>query len=387
MRTPVPSISAPRARPRAWRLSGADGALALCACALASLPLLQAVSVVTVAAAGGVAAVMLLGLWQRARAAAAGADTAPPTAPVPVDAAPLLLGVLPVWSRHVDSVRQQTDDAVGTLVGNLGSITEQFDAAGFKRSDSGDEPSTAHLLAQCEVQLRPVIQTMNTISASKDAMASSVKQLTTATTELQSMAEDVGRIAQQTNLLAINAAIEAARAGEAGRGFGVIAAEVRRLSTDSADTARRINQRIEQVTALMSQTSDSALQSTEQDSSAIAKSGAVVQEVLGHVQALSQQSQGMLRSGQVIRDNIESLLVGLQFQDRVSQVIGAIDADMTRLRLALQSGQALPDTQAWLDELQRHYTMRDQRQGHSAATSSNAPESAASGPARQVVFF
>jgi methyl-accepting chemotaxis protein len=307
-----------------------------------------------------------------------------------VDVAPLLLGVLPVWSQHVDSVRQQTDDAVGTLVGNLGSITEQFDAAGFKRSDGNGEgePSTAHLLSRCEVQLRPVIQTMNTISASKGAMADSVKQLTAATGELQAMAEDVARIAQQTNLLAINAAIEAARAGEAGRGFGVIAAEVRRLSTDSADTARRINQRIDQVTTLMRQTSESALQSTEQDSSAIAESGAVVQEVLGHVQALSQQSQGMLQSGQVIRENIESLLVGLQFQDRVSQVIGAIEGDMARLQQALKSGHALPDTRAWLDELQRHYTMRDQRQGHSAATASTTnTATAAPARARQVVFF
>ena len=167
----------------------------------------------SVAGAIGVTAVALVALWRRAGPAPAATGAPASTQVVPQDVAPLLLAVLPVWSQHVGSVRQQTDEAVGALVGNLGSITEQFDAAGFKRNDGQGEPSTAHLLAQCEVQLQPVIQTMNTISASKGAMAASVKQLTSATSELQTMAEDVARIAQQTNLLAINAAIEARARG------------------------------------------------------------------------------------------------------------------------------------------------------------------------------
>jgi methyl-accepting chemotaxis protein len=386
---------APHGNQRFWLAGGS--ALAL-ACALAALPLMERMSGATITSLVGIVLLGSACLWgvarwrpaARAQEALGSEATAAPPSPL----ASLLGGVLPVWRQHVDSVRHQTDEAVGTLVTNLGAITEQFDAAGF-RGDSGagaGDASSSHRLAQCEQMLQPVIATMNEISASKDAIASSVKELTATTTELQSMADDVARIAQQTNLLAINAAIEAARAGESGRGFAVIAGEVRRLSNDSADTARRITQRIAQVMAIVARTSESALRSAEHEGKAIAVSGTAVQDVLGHVHALGQEAQAMIERGQVIRASIESLTVGLQFQDRVSQVCAAVDNDMTRLHEAVEAGQLLPQRGQWLDDLQRSYTMRDQRRSHGAAAPGNAASGpaaspGAAAPARKVVFF
>lgn len=67
-----------------------------------------------------------------------------------------------------------------------------------------------------------------------------VEQLVTAVKKLSEMSDTIGHIARQTEILAINAAIEAARAGESGRGFAVLAGEVRRLATQTHDSAGRI---------------------------------------------------------------------------------------------------------------------------------------------------
>lgn len=366
------------------------------ACAFAAVPLLNGPDVLSGVSLAGVAVVGASVMYRTRRAAAsAQAGAAVGVADALSDAArhgalrQLLDAVLPVWRQHVGSVRTQTDEAVGSLITDLGSITEQFDATGLAPGADSASSSSA-LLAECEVKLQPVIATMGQIAAGKEDLVHSVTQLSGAAGELRDMVGDVARVAQQTNLLAINAAIEASRAGEAGRGFAVIAAEVRRLSNDSAETARRITQRIAQVTELMARTSATALQSAEQDGQAIARSGALVEDVLGHVRALSQGSESMVEGAQVIRRNIESLMISLQFQDRISQVIGTVDEDMGRLQSSLTESSPLPPPPQWLADLQSHYTMREQRQRHhhSAAGSAAAvAEPARADAPRKVVFF
>lgn len=374
--TPGPSRGLPARAVAAWGL----------ACACAALPLLRGVDLFSLLGLGGVvlAAAVQGGLAWRQQAAQQRAPAQPPAEPVGLAA--LLHRVLPVWQQHVGNVREQTDDAVNRLVASLSAVSDQFEAAGFKTAgaDAAGHTSTLALLTRCERELQPVIDAMGRIAASKDALAASVDGLAAATAELREMAGDVARIAQQTNLLAINAAIEAARAGDSGRGFSVIAADVRRLSQDSASTARRISERIAQVGVAMQQASDSARQSAAQDAAATQQSGAMVHGVLGHVRALGQGAEAMLGHGQAIRANLESLIVGLQFQDRVSQVITAVGDDIAQLHQTLARGEAPPPAPQWLEQLQARYTMRDQRASHAGGTGSGA---AAPAPARAAVFF
>jgi len=198
-----------------------------------------------------------------------------------------------------------------------------------------------------------VVSSMNNLLDSKGSLIASVDELRLATVELQDMVSGVTHVAAQTNLLAINAAIEAARAGEAGRGFAVIATEIRQLSKVSADAGRQITERVADVTRIMKATVEAAEHASIHDKSVIEISSVVIDDVLTHVRELSVNAESMRGQGNLIRIEIEKLLGGMQFQDRISQEIAVVGVDLHRLRDAIAAGEAaLADPARWLHDLE-----------------------------------
>lgn len=201
---------------------------------LGALPILMGCSLALLALSGGVLA------WGQ-RAAALGPAGAASGGDAGSEAADCLSEASALWLAHLQTAQTQMREATDELLVGFSDILQQLDhivASGPQAHEQ--EEARAQVLTRCESQLNGLMQNFSAFVQSREQILGSVQTLAQRSGGLQDMAEEVAKLARQTNLLSINAAIEAARAGDSGRGFAVVAAEVRSLAQRSAQAASEI---------------------------------------------------------------------------------------------------------------------------------------------------
>lgn len=287
----------------------------------------------------------------------------------------------PIWARQVETARSQTEEAVVALTTSFADLVRRLEAAvAASRQIAGHtgEGGALDALAVSEQELRGLVSALHEAQASRDATLAEIRNLPRYTEELKQMAAEVAAIASQTNLLALNAAIEAARAGEAGRGFAVVADEVRKLSMLSSDTGKKMAEKVGIITEAIHGASRVSEASAERDAEAIARSEQTIQGVLtrfGELTARLAGSSEMLQGeADGIRNEIGALIVNLQFQDRTSQILSHVRDSLLRLEGKLAECDAAGrakcqmDAHAWLSEMELNYAMAEQRANHHGET-------------------
>lgn len=138
--------------------------------------------------------------------------------------------------------------------------------------------------SQISATMEELSSTSITVTENQQTLNSEIINVQKISEQINTILDSIKSIADETKMLGLNAAIEAARAGEAGRGFGVVATEIRTLSQNSKETAMKIMNLTSEIQASVKKTldiSNSTLVNTEQQSAAIEETNASVEELLG----------------------------------------------------------------------------------------------------------
>ena len=179
---------------------------------------------------------------------------------------------------------------------------------------------------------------MRHIQEQVESIAASVRDFVDSTNTINGMTQQVKEIADQTNLLALNAAIEAARAGEQGRGFAVVADEVRKLAEKSTSSANQIEQvtgRIQNQSSLVSGAIQSGLTSI---AASVAKAGEVDTAIGLARDDVAQADRGIHDISESVR---EQELASTEIAQAMEKIAQETDETGSASQLARQAAQDL----------------------------------------------
>lgn len=299
--------------------------------------------------------------------------------------------VTSLWAKQIETGRSESEQAMIELTARFSGIVDKLDeavkASSLSAESVDNDQGLVAVFAKSETQLQTVTESLRSALSHSDTLLHGMGELVQYTEQLKEMAVAVASIADQTNLLALNAAIEAARAGEAGRGFAVVADEVRKLSNKSGETGRHITEKVRVISEAISSAFETAERSSEQDNASVARSEEAIRGVLDDFRqvtgGLVEAAEILRTTGAGIKNEVAESLVQLQFQDRVSQILSHVRDNINTFPVYLQQNEQkfreqgrlmAIDWSGLLHELERSYATTEERSNHSGKQTAAADE-------------
>lgn len=224
-------------------------------------------------------------------------------------------------SLTIQELAEGADQQAGSISDSTAVIQEMAETTNqIKQSVdtvSVTSQKTSHMSVEGTKAIEKVNNQMQTIHTSVGFLAETFKGLTERSNEIGNITEVITNIAGQTNLLALNAAIEAARAGEQGKGFAVVADEVRKLAEQSASSAEQITKLISLIQMETEQTMRTVVSTTEE----VREGLAVVEEAGRSFNMIDGAIQTIVRQTEAVTHLVQKLMRGTNsVQEEINKV-------------------------------------------------------------------
>jgi methyl-accepting chemotaxis protein len=242
-------------------------------------------------------------------------------------------GLKDTASRSKEQAGKISDDAqmIKEMMQSLGQIAASVDSVSTLSADLKQTADRGRIVVQ------DASDTMNEIKLKSEETSSIVEMLNEQSKQIDTVIATIKEIAEETNLLSLNASIEAARAGDAGRGFAVVATEIRKLAENSKASAEQVRE----VVASIQEGTAQLFKSNQISLSEIHEGHGKMEDVLQSFQQIFEWIENINMSIQDITAGVEELSAGSEQIDHSMRRIEAYSDDVaqTNESYAQQSGQ------------------------------------------------
>ncbi|MGY3265642.1 methyl-accepting chemotaxis protein [Lysobacter sp. HA35] len=257
-------------------------------------------------------------------------------------------------SKHeLDRTKDLIREAVAKLGGSFEAVNRksreqnQVVSRLIDRGDGSSGVDVQRFAVQASQQMEQLVEALEAVSGQSNHTVTHIDAMAEHLDGIFALLEDVKSIADQTNLLALNAAIEAARAGEAGRGFAVVADEVRNLSERSTAFNEQIRKLAYSSKDAIAKVRDTVTTMASRDMdrarSARGEAASMLERVEGINRSLGNGMRDISECGRAIDGSVSEAVRSLQFEDIATQALGAANVHLDRLASINREAVALQE--------------------------------------------
>lgn len=291
-----------------------------------------------------------------------------------------------VLAAQLDSIEQENlrvrkifSEAIDKLVSSfqyLADLSARQNEIGLRITARGANDSSVRqfedFASKTSSTLRQFVDSVIENSRTAMSLVELTDKITTQMREVKGMLGEIEGISKQTNLLALNAAIEAARAGEAGRGFAVVADEVRDLSGRTAHFSLQIRNSLTKMQGSVDEAELAINRMAAQDMTFALTSKTDVEHAMAGIEAMNDITGNAVAELNAIAEDVSTAVgnavLSLQFQDMVTQLLEhtgkrvellrGVLKDEAEMAEVMEKTLSLGDTLNALDNLQGHIVLQ-----------------------------